>query len=52
MFILRFIGSRSRLTARFVVWMIQNPIETLLLGLLIGALMYGCIEILPKMLQR
>ena len=52
MFILRAFGSRSKLTARFIMWMVMNPIETLLLGLLIGAIMYGSIEILPKMLRR
>jgi len=52
MFVLRFFGSRSRLTSRFIVWMIMNPIETLLLGALIGAILYGSFEILPKMLLR
>ena len=50
--LLRILGTRSRITSQIVVWMIKNPIESLLIALLIAAIMYGSIEILPKMLQR
>ena len=51
-FLLRVLGSRSRFTSRIIVWMLMNPIESLLIALLIAAIMYGSIEILPKMLHR
>ena len=39
LFILRFFGNSSRLTARLLVWMFQDPLATLLVGLIKGALL-------------
>ncbi len=51
--ILRFLGSRNnRLTGKLMIWILQNPMGSLLLAALIGVFLYGCMEIFPKLLRQ
>lgn len=48
---LRAFGRSNRFSSALMVWLFNNPLESLLLAILIGAFIFGCTKIFPKILR-